>query len=338
MLTNQHTPFPWQIKNWEILQTTYHAGKVAHALLFSGISGIGLKHFIQCFTQGLLCKSSDQNQLQACGVCHICKLCQSANHPDILTIKPEATGKQIKLEEIIQLNHFMHLSSHSGNYKITVIFHADLMNRHAANALLKTLEEPPPKSLLILASNRKNILPITIKSRCQQINFTPAFDQETVHWTKKFIAGNENVQHLLAAVDGAPLKIKYFLENDILAKQNSVLEDVLSNNHINPIEIAEKWKNYGIQQVLLWLLQLLVDIIRIKSLNRPIKIHDPEKIFILKNLIKELQFSDLLRFYDVLYLAYSLNGATNNYDAKGLLEDVIIAWQELTSTTTYFAN
>lgn len=334
MLTNQYTPFPWQIKNWRMLQSTYRVGKIAHALLFTGIAGIGLKHFIQCFTQSLLCESSDEDQLQACGICHACKLCQSANHPDILIIKPEETGKQIKVAEIMRLTHFIHLKSHIGSYKIVVIFHADLMNRHAANALLKTLEEPPPQSVLILASNRKNILPITIKSRCQQIHFSPAFDQETLHWTETFIPEKEDAQQLLSAVDGAPLKIQYFLENDIPAKKNNVLEDILNNNN-NPIEIAEKWGDYGIQQVLLWLLQLLIDMIRIKSLNQPIKIYTPEKTFILKNLIKKLEFSDLLGFYDVLYATYSLSSVANNYDSKGLLEDVIIAWQQLTYATNF---
>ena len=334
MVINQYTPLPWQIKNWQILQSTYQAEKITHALLLTGIAGIGLKHFTQCFTQGLLCQSNVNNQLQACGMCHICKLCQSASHPDILMIKPEASDKNIKLAEIMQVTHFMHLKSHFSNYKIAIIFHADLMNRHAANALLKTLEEPPPQSLFILVSNRKNLLPITIKSRCQNINFTPAFDQETVNWTKTFINEKENAKNLLSAVDGAPLKIKEFLENDILTKKNNVLGDILADNHSNPIAIAEKWQSYGIQQVLLWLLQLLVDMIRIKSLNQPLKTHEPEKILILQKLIKKLEFKDLLKFYDVLYTAYSLNSATNNYDAKGLLEDIIIAWQQLTSTTT----
>jgi DNA polymerase-3 subunit delta' len=78
-------------------------------------------------------------------------------------MEPEAEGKQIKVGQIRDLIEFITLKSHSGGYKIALIKPAEVMNRNAANTLLKTLEEPPPQSLLLLLSHRPALLPITIR-------------------------------------------------------------------------------------------------------------------------------------------------------------------------------
>jgi DNA polymerase-3 subunit delta' len=212
-----------------------------------------------------------------------------------------------------------------------VIAPADAMNRSAANSLLKTLEEPPEQSLLILLSHRPNLLPVTIRSRCQQVRFKPTYDEATVRWVKESIEADESAEHLLAVAGGAPLAIDEMLEDNIFEYQRNLLDDLvaLKSGQEDPIKIAEKWKSYDTSHVLFWLSQLFSDMVRIKLLAKPVRISDSTVIGRLQELIKQLELHELTGFYHLLLENYSLSTGTISYNAQGLLEDVIIFWQQL---------
>ena len=125
-------PYPVQRENWNTIQSTIRAERMAHAILFTGPVGIGLEYFSKCLAAGLLCDNSG-DELPACGGCRSCHVIQGESHPDLVTIEPEEAGKQIKIEEIRRLIDFMHLNSQYGRYKISVITPAESMNRKAAN-------------------------------------------------------------------------------------------------------------------------------------------------------------------------------------------------------------
>ena len=334
MLTTQLKPFPWQIENWNTIQLAIRAERMTHAILFTGPVGIGLEHFAKCLTAGLLCENLEDN-LQACGDCRSCHLIRGGSHPDLFPIEPEDAGKQIKVDEVRKLIDFIHLKSQYGHYKISVINPADAMNRSAANSLLKTLEEPPGQSLLILLSHRPNLLPITIRSRCQQIRFNPAFDEETVRWVKEHLthdmAPDENAKQLLTQAGGAPLAIEVMLESNILEYQRNIVDDLiaLKGRQEDPIKVAERWKTYDTSQVFLWLSQLFADMVRIKVLVQPVRISDSTMIVNLQEMIKQLELRELSGFYHLLLENYSLSTGAISYNAQGLLEDVIIFWQNL---------
>ncbi len=334
MLTTQMKPLPWQIENWNTVQQAIRAERMTHAILFTGPVGIGLEHFAKCLTAGLLCENSENN-LQACGDCRSCHLIRGGSHPDLFPIEPEESGKQIKVDEVRRLIDFIHLKSQYGRYKISVITPADAMNRSAANSLLKTLEEPPEQSLLILLSHRPNLLPITVRSRCQQIKFTPAYDEETLRWVDQYLtpdmAPDENAKHLLTQAGGAPLAIELMLESNILENQRNILEDLFALRGVNedPIKVAERWKTYDSSQIFLWLSQLFADMVRIKLLVQPVRISDRKIIGRLQELIKQLELRELSDFYHLLLENYSLSTGAISYNAQGLLEDVIIFWQNL---------
>ncbi len=334
LTTKSYEPFPWQSDNWNTVCQATRAGRMAHAILFSGPEGIGLEHFAHCLTASLLCESSGSDG-HACGTCRSCHLIQGGSHSDLLTIEPEDTGKQIKVDEVRKLIDFIHLKSQFGRYKISVITPADAMNRSAANSLLKTLEEPPEQSLLILLSHKPNLLPITIRSRCQHIRFNPAFDAATVSWVTSHIpeelTQDDNTEQLLRMAGGAPLAIESMLENHSLEYQRNILEDLfaLSKRQVDPIKIAEKWKAYDTTHVLLWLTRLFADMVRIKLLSRPVRISDSALIERLQVLLKQLELRDLTGFYHLLLENYSLSTGSISYNAQGLLENVIIFWQRL---------
>src|SRR5215467_7953676 len=157
------------------LRATVAHGRLAHAYLFHGESSIGKRLTALRFAQALNCESiSDRNDLDACGSCRSCQQINARTHLDFLVVEPEPdqTTPQIKIEQVREIEQQVMYRPVIGARKICLMDDADRMTIGAANALLKTLEEPPAHSLFLLISSRPAALPATIQSRCQALRFT----------------------------------------------------------------------------------------------------------------------------------------------------------------------
>jgi DNA polymerase-3 subunit delta' len=193
-----------QEKAVNILLRTIQRGRIPSAYLFAGESGIGKKFTALNLAKTLNClnpltsnelqvtsKTQRQNSelripnselnsslvtrhsslVDCCDECSSCKKIDSRVHPDLLIISSE--GGQIKIDEIRAIDETLSLKPFEGRWKVVVVEEASKMNPYAANAFLKTLEEPPKDSLIILVSSNPERLPDTIRSRCSRVNFTP---------------------------------------------------------------------------------------------------------------------------------------------------------------------
>ena len=160
------------------LKTAAARQRLAHAYLFHGEETIGKRTTALCFAQALLCElGPSEAGLDACGACRSCHQIDVRTHPDYFLIEPdrELATPQIKIEQIREIEQQLIYRPLVGERKICMIDEADRMTIGAANALLKTLEEPPDHSLFLLISSRPASLPATIRSRCQSLRFaTPA--------------------------------------------------------------------------------------------------------------------------------------------------------------------
>ena len=319
---------PWHQPQWQQFVQTRRNDRLPHALLLAGPNGIGLKEFSGVMTSGLLCRSPQENYFP-CGVCKSCELFMTGNHPDIYRIEPEEEGKQIKVEQIRKLIEFINLKSQYEGYKVVVISPADGMNRSAANTLLKTLEEPPELSLLILLSHRPNMLPITIRSRCQQIWFSPTYDKSAIKWLEQQLQDATLAEELLKMTGGAPVAALEMMGNSVIEKQHIIIDDLelLLKDQQDPIKIAEKWNAYGSNQVFTWLLQLFGDMLRIKSDAKPLRLYQTGVFTRLQRLTNRLDLYGLMLCHDLILKNYSLSMSQISYNAQGLLEDFIIYWQ-----------
>src|ERR1700681_1752344 len=144
-----------------------------HALLLRGPRGIGKLAFARALAQALLCEVPAENG-RSCGACRACAWFETGSHPDYRQIEPEsestdsADGEKksnaISVDQIRALPDFINLSSHRGESKVVVINPAEMLNVNAANALLKNLEEPPPRTYFMLVTHRPHQLLPTIKS------------------------------------------------------------------------------------------------------------------------------------------------------------------------------
>lgn len=195
--------------------------RFAHAWLIHGLAGIGKRSFALAAAAALLCE--DPQQGQACGACQACRWLTSGNHPDFRRVRPEAVAveegevteesstqakknpsREIRVEQIRALSGWFNTATHRGGWRVAVIYPAQAMNHITANALLKVLEEPPPRTVFLLTTDAPDLLLPTIISRCRRLPLpVPAFD-EAADWLR-----NEGVKQpadWLAAAGGAPLR------------------------------------------------------------------------------------------------------------------------------------
>lgn len=152
-----------------ILQGTIRRNRIPSALLFTGDSGIGKRSSALIYLQALNCLERQDGD--ACGACTSCRKIASGNHPDLLSIQPD--GGEIKIETIRSVEEFLAMKPYEGRKKAVLIDEAHAMNINASNAFLKTLEEPPADSVILLITANPDTLPDTIRSRCFQVRFSP---------------------------------------------------------------------------------------------------------------------------------------------------------------------
>jgi len=160
----------------EFLRAALAHDRLPHALLFAGADGIGKRSLALAFVARLQC---EHDGADACGACASCRQIAAASHPDVQLISVTAGKKEIGIDRVRDLKRFMQLQPMRDKAKVAIIDEAHLLTISAQNALLKVLEEPPPRSLLLLVSSNPEALLATVRSRCQRLQFAP-LSTETV--------------------------------------------------------------------------------------------------------------------------------------------------------------
>lgn len=188
------------------LKQAMASGFLPHALLFVGPAGVGKASTARALAQAVNCQEVRPDG-DACGACPSCRLLAAGTHPDFLQISPEGEGvnPQIKIEQIRELRRQTGFAPFAGKWRVVVLKPAEAMNEAAANALLKTLEEPPPQNLFILtASGERDLLP-TIVSRCRRLTFQALPLRLVVAELQRRRGMNDNEALLVAAIHGGSL-------------------------------------------------------------------------------------------------------------------------------------
>lgn len=181
-----------------LLRPAVESGDIAHAMLFSGPSGVGKTTAARALAKVVNCASPEGGD--ACGRCISCRRFDSGNHPDFLTIVPD--GSSIKIEQVREFNRQLGFPPAAGGSRICVVKKAELMTEEAANSFLKTLEEPPPGNIIILtAAEPRDLLP-TILSRCRRVAFHPLAIEDVTRVLVEKQGMEEDRARILSAVSG----------------------------------------------------------------------------------------------------------------------------------------
>lgn len=244
---------PWLEPALEQFDAAYREGHLGHAWLLSGPAGIG-KINLALALAGRLLGSKAQPQildaelaLEALGQRHTA----ADRHPDLHWLYPEEDKETISVEQIRGIIESLGLTAHQGSTKVVIIEPAEALTTAAANALLKTLEEPRPGSYLLLVSHRPGRLAATVRSRCQQLKLRPPGPQEQVRWLGVDPTAFEQGRRL---VGDSPLAVAAFLKSnaiDIKQIESSFIQ--LCEDKLDCQSLAQAWYKEGPATPLTWL-------------------------------------------------------------------------------------
>ncbi|MDQ6647937.1 MAG: DNA polymerase III subunit delta' [Pseudomonadota bacterium] len=259
---------PWHGEHWMRLQARRQRDALPHALLLSGAAGLGKRAFARRFLRGLLCNAPVDGD--ACGRCRSCLLLAAGTHPDVisLTFGPRRDGTprtEIVVDQVRELSARLAMSSQFGGWQVATIDPADAMNAAAANALLKTLEEPAAQTLLILLADAPWRLPQTIRSRCQRIEFHPPAAAEAMAWLEA--EGVPDADQALAAAGGNPGLARAWAEEGALEQRLEVRKDLaaLAAGRGEAMDVVRRWLDNAPAQRLWFAAQAAADEIKARS-------------------------------------------------------------------------
>ncbi|BBU27520.1 DNA polymerase III subunit delta' [Burkholderia sp. THE68] len=284
--------YPWQTDDWQRLQ--HLRAHWPHALLLHGEAGIGKLQFAQHLAKGLLCEAPTTNH-EPCGACPACLWFSQGNHPDYRSVLPEALAglaaggadatdsaekadgdegkktrtpsKEIKIEQVRALLDFCGVGSHRGGLRVVLLYPAEALNVAAANALLKTLEEPPSGVVFLLVSARVDRLLPTIISRCRQWPMSVPPQTEASAWLAS--QGVDDPAGLLAQAGGAPLAALALANDEHRALRDFTLAQLAAGPNCDAFACGENLQKVPVPLVLGWLQRWLYDLLAERTAGRP---------------------------------------------------------------------
>lgn len=203
--------YPWLGGHWSFFVQRLESDKLAHALMLEGPQGVGKNTLASAMVAKLLCR---ENLPHACGKCRSCNLLAGAAHPDYFDLQPEEGSEVIKVDQVRAMIAKLDLTTSISERKVAYIRPAECMNAAAANALLKSLEEPAGDTVLILVSDNPSRLPVTIRSRCQAISVKQPATRDVLGWLEQHSGqASAQAEAALLAAGGSPLRALQYLES-----------------------------------------------------------------------------------------------------------------------------
>jgi len=238
--------FSWNLDLWRLV---WSAGdKLPPALLLAGPAGVGKSQFAEALAQAALCAARTASN-EACGICHPCRLFLAGAHPDVRVLEASATEESgagetaaaaappriIGVERIRELRDFIEMSSHLGGRKVVLINPAERLHVSAANALLKTLEEPSQGTVFALVSVRPQQLLPTLRSRCFRVDFRVPSNADALSWLRE--EGIHEADAVLAHAGNAPLAAADLARSPFWKRRPDIAR-LLSSPHVKAPELA----------------------------------------------------------------------------------------------------
>jgi DNA polymerase-3 subunit delta' len=243
--------YPWLAPARAQVKSAVERGRLPHAVLVHARPGLGGESLALWIAGVVLCEVP---AAAPCGQCASCRLLAAGNHPDLAWVTRAEDAKSLQIEQIRTVCDVLALKSYRGGYKVAVIATADVMTANAANALLKTLEEPPPQTLLVLCSARPSRLPATIVSRCQRVPVATPARTVALDWLQQQDQGAA-WNDVLDFASGAPLRALELRANafDDLHREMTQALTQLARRELDIPGVAERWSRNALETRLEWM-------------------------------------------------------------------------------------
>jgi DNA polymerase-3 subunit delta' len=313
-----------------LLQRAIKNEKVMNSYLFLGNEGIGKKYVALQFAKVLNCLETEAEGADACDHCASCKKIDHAFHPDVLLIEPE--GQTIKVDQVRQLQKELAYPPYEGKRRVCILTAADRMVPHMPNTLLKTLEEPPLHTVIILLANNSRFILPTILSRCQPVRFNPLPIPLVSNWLMQGKGFRETEAHLLASLsEGSPGKASEIQEEIRQVPREGLLKDWVGLKSFS-FESIGKWVESlpSQRENLLLILEvgktLLRDLIMVKTLKKEPNLIHSDLLPTMESMAASWSLSSLLKRMEILHqttLAIKANANTSL-----ALEAMMLSWAE----------
>jgi DNA polymerase-3 subunit delta' len=246
------------IGHHQILQQLYHAiasNRVAGAYLFAGPAHIGKETVALHFAKTMNCAAPNEG---ACGDCLSCRKIDDGNHPDVQLIRP--SGAWMRIDQIRDLQKRIIYRPLEGRWKVYILAEAERMNLEAANCLLKTLEEPPAASVLILLTTNLDALLPTIRSRCQIIKFSPIQVAELAETLTRQFDVEEAQAFSVAVLSGGAVGKAITLLRDGAGRSEEIPEILTMDDPLAVFRVAERLSQTpeALDELVAWYRDLLL--------------------------------------------------------------------------------
>jgi DNA polymerase-3 subunit delta' len=271
---------PWNQARYA--QLTADRASMPHALLLHGPAGVGKLDLGVALAKGLLCEAPIEGQ--ACGECDACNWFEQGNHPDFRRLEPEDNetgehsadtgrgkagkkgGRVINVDMVREVIAFLSLSAHRGGWRVALVQPAEWMNAAAANALLKTLEEPPSGVLLILVTHQLGRLLPTVVSRCRKVHVGLPDRATSLAWLRQ--VGVAGAEALLAEAGGAPLAAQSYADPERSALCEAFLDQLALGPGLDVCAVAQGFQGVH-TEAWGWLLRWLQDVLSQRLAGMP---------------------------------------------------------------------
>lgn len=318
---------PWLKPAFDRVLQSARMDQLPHAILVHGAPGWGETNLATSIAEYFIGLAPGELGI---------KSAENFAHPDFHWLQPEAPGKQIKVDQIRRLRSFVLQTCQIAERKVAVIVDAHLMNINAANALLKTLEEPPGECLLVLSTNAHHDLLPTIRSRCQSLPIRPHYDSANIAWVKtqldSVLTGAESIATdelniLLFEFGGAPM----FVLQAIQRGEKGLLPDLLVcvGRSDQIARILPAWLKLDLDIVLSRWMRYLNVLLEARSRSLVDSGDIGNNLQALENALNKASKAKLLIFWEELCWAKRLMHSTSNINQTLLLERLLLHWCEL---------
>lgn len=322
---------PWHAVPWSKLDAGRRDGRMPHGLLIAGRRGLGKRELALRLARTLLCDAGPG--AAPCGACRACVQTDAGTQPDLHLVSRlvDDEGKQAKDISVAQVRGLiatLQLAAHGQGWRIAIIEPADAMNANAANALLKTLEEPPRQTMIVLVTARPDRLPATIRSRCQRLDLRPPTTAEALAWLTARAPRNDWGLWLNLA-DGAPLAAEALAASPLAAQRTAWAKALfdLPEGRGDPLKLAEEWGRVDPRLPLRWWASVVADLIVLAQAGLDAtdgRLRNPDLAAVLRNLRGRLHLAALHRFLGSLQRAQGMLETT--VSPVLVLEALLIAW------------